>query len=88
MDFARIKHALRLHFSFFALCSGIPQAPRGCLDVLWDAEREFPAAVTAEGVQDGRCMTGGADDVFSYEVNQSDSYGWVPWQHWCHYWLI
>jgi len=56
---------------------GFTQAPRGCLDVLWDAEREFPAAVTGEGVQDGRCMTGGADDVFSYEVNQSDSYGWV-----------
>lgn len=53
------------------------QAPRGCSDVLWDAEREFPVAMTDRGAQDGRCMTGGVDDVFSYEVKQSDEYGWV-----------
>ena len=56
---------------------GFTQAPRGCADVLWDAQREFPVAVTAAGVRDARCMTGGVDDVFSYEVNQSDAYGWV-----------
>lgn len=56
---------------------GFTQASRGCSDVLWDAQREFPVAVTANGAQDARCMTGGNDDVFSYEVNQSDPHGWV-----------
>eukprot|EP00435_Cladocopium_sp_Y103_P006899 s3196_g2.t1 len=56
---------------------GFTQASRGCSDVLWDAQREFPVAVTADGAQDARCMTGGNDDVFSYEVNPSDPYGWV-----------
>jgi hypothetical protein len=49
---------------------------------LWDAQREFPVAVTANGAQDARCMTGGNDDVFSYEVNQSDPHGWVVWWNW------
>ena len=39
-------------------------------------------AVTANGAQDARCMTGGNDDVFSYEVNQSDPHGWVVWWNW------
>ena len=59
--------------------SSTAQASRGCSDILWDAQREFPVAVTADGAQDARCMTGGNDDVFSYEVNQDDPYGWVVW---------
>lgn len=60
---------------------GFTQGPRGCAEVLWHAPREFPAAVTArDGVRDAHGMTGGADDVFSYEVDPKETYGWVTWQ--------
>lgn len=39
---------------------------------------DFPAAVTNQGLRtDARSMTGGVDDVLSYEVDPSSETGWV-----------
>ena len=56
---------------------GFTQGQRGCEEILWGAPLEFPAARTKEGVKDAQYMTGGDDDVFSYEVDPKDSYGWA-----------
>lgn len=42
----------------------------------WATPMKFPEARTS-GTRDARQMTGGPDDVFSYEVDPSCSHGWV-----------
>ena len=67
---------------------GFTQRERGCWEAVWeDGSVQFPVARTQAGEKDARCMTGGDDDVFSYEVKPEDPHGWVPRlieSHCCH----
>ncbi|CAJ1380802.1 unnamed protein product [Effrenium voratum] len=57
---------------------GFTQRERGCWEAVWeDGSVQFPVARTQAGEKDARCMTGGDDDVFSYEVKPEDPHGWV-----------
>ncbi|CAE7521320.1 unnamed protein product, partial [Symbiodinium pilosum] len=62
-------------------CNGIrgfTQCSREAVPTLpWLAASVFPVARTEGGLRDVREMTGGSDDVFSYEVDPSHAYGWV-----------
>ena len=56
---------------------GFRQAERGSKEMVWQAPGTFPLV---EG-KDLRGMTGGADDVFSFEVDPKEAYGWAAWRH-------
>lgn len=56
---------------------GFRQGPRGSREMPWQSPGRFPVV---DG-KDLRGMTGGPDDVFSFEVDPKEAYGWAPGQN-------